>query len=77
MTPLDVPRALLDGEKVVKWDDVSTYICTITILRVECRNNTIKRNDLYYNMYYVGKRVILLLRRSSGIRCIKYINNLL
>lgn len=26
MAPLDVPRALLDGEKVVKWDDVSTVI---------------------------------------------------
>lgn len=28
MAPLDVPRALLDGEKVVKWDDVSTSFKT-------------------------------------------------
>lgn len=28
MAPLDVPRALLDGEKVVKWDDVSTSFIT-------------------------------------------------
>ncbi|VVC28951.1 C2 domain,PH domain-like,PLC-like phosphodiesterase, TIM beta/alpha-barrel [Cinara cedri] len=31
MAPLDVPRALLDGEKVVKWDDESVIGLPVTI----------------------------------------------
>jgi len=35
MAPLDVPRALLDGEKVVKWDDVSKSFITQNIVKIK------------------------------------------
>lgn len=41
MTALDVPRELLEGEKVVKWDDVSSFNF-LGHLRIQTENNLMK-----------------------------------